>query len=1412
MFYKLVILFVLFLCNFQLFSQTTSTPTPFINGINLITGKAEELHKKKFEYTFHKDNKVKSIKEIDSSLVTEFNYFPRGTEVVENQTRKNVYHFYDNQLVSSVEHYQLNGSKWELYRKERLFWNKNAQLTSRVLEDARGVVNHCTMSAYNSKGQLIKETLYGNLSGICSIPVVIQKEGIPLSNGVESYSVNYEYAADGSLLKQSNDQGITTHYQYNKNKQCTGKLIGNQSQIISRCFYEYDSIGCLSKTIVDDGNGRDSHDLSGVTSRQIMATEASREAISFGQPLVIENQYLDLKTNGIVTLDKMLCRYSGKGELIQQDLYDADGKLLSSTKGDQTPVLSENNDEQYLPELQCTIVKDSNGNETKSFHDCFGRVIDVQLPQVLDENNCPYQPKIIQKYNICDYITSIQDPSGNVTETTYTARGKPACVTHPDGSTETFIYFLDGELSEKINRNGSKTVITRDSFGRTGSICDYSLNQQLTKRLVYSYEGTKIKTITDENAFTATLEYDGAGRKTGYSIQTKDGLRRVDYSEEKDNTEEGPENPIHSEVKMTGNNRGQFVKLEEIVDKQGIKQCKTYDALDRLENVASYNSLGIKLAEKDIRYNSANQKIVEKHHVYSQGKQIRTYTINWEYDINNKLTAIHEGVGTTSQKNTYHQYNIFGQLIKTVKPNGATLHYSYNEAGLMDKSWAGDQSFSYEYEYDNKHRLVEVHDLIHGYDQQRQYDSFDQLINEKCKTANMHYEYDGDGRCTLITLPDGSFIQYGYQDSLLSSIDRIGNNGSLLYSHGYSYDSESKMLQQSELAGKIGSIHYQYDHEKKLIGIKSPWWTEQVTSKDDCGRLTGWSNDDLIGKSKQTYSYTADGQLASDTDHNYVYDSVYNRINENGKNWAVNEINQLIQTQQCQFKYDQNGNMIEKSGPSGHLVYSYDAMDRLIKIELDRDHAIEYVYDAFNRRIAEKTISKKSTETAQYIYLQEKEIGKINEHGKIVELRIIGINKGSDTGAAVAIEIDGRTFAPIHDRSGSVRSLIDIKTKAVAECYRYSSFGVEEIYNANGDRIETSAVKNPWRYVSKRVEDKSHLVFFGLRYYDPEIGRWITPDPLSFADTPNLYAFVRNDAINHFDNYGLFSLSSIWEYAKETVSSCISYFRLGSQHFRNQLCAELYLPDSVCDSINCVGRALLGESTCLLLGNSIHKSHIDVYGEHEINDKVRITYINGILNNTYMLYENLDLISNSHGGVKVHYIFRGTKGWTWDIAKAIAIRIGYNLGYRSSHAYLLAETWRELIEEMGGVNGGGVIIHYAHSLGGSDTDRARTLLTPEEQKMIRVFTFGSATLVRNEGFQSVVNIISANDGVCSILLEPLGHIRNYFDPNSNVRKYGYYWQIPFWGIPIWPTDHLLNGYTYKPILLQLGEYFLEEFG
>jgi len=47
------------------------------------------------------------------------------------------------------------------------------------------------------------------------------------------------------------------------------------------------------------------------------------------------------------------------------------------------------------------------------------------------------------------------------------------------------------------------------------------------------------------------------------------------------------------------------------------------------------------------------------------------------------------------------------------------------------------------------------------------------------------------------------------------------------------------------------------------------------------------------------------------------------------------------------------------------------------------------------------------------------------------------------------------------------------------------------------------------------------LWYYKARMYEPELGRFLQPDPIGYDDSPNLYAYVLNDPINLIDPLGL---------------------------------------------------------------------------------------------------------------------------------------------------------------------------------------------------------------------------------------------------------------------------------------------------
>jgi hypothetical protein len=244
---------------------------------------------------------------------------------------------------------------------------------------------------------------------------------------------------------------------------------------------------------------------------------------------------------------------------------------------------------------------------------------------------------------------------------------------------------------------------------------------------------------------------------------------------------------------------------------------------------------------------------------------------------------------------------------------------------------------------------------------------------------------------------------------------------------------------------------------------------------------------------------------------------------------------------------------------------------------------------------------------------------------------------------------------------------------------------------------------------------------------------------------------------------------------------------------------QYFCLDPAEDHLAYILKTLLGNAVFQMSGYYVHPAASGIYGTGEIHDKVRITLINGILNFPDTHLENLEIFSTAHFGINIHYIFRPSEGWSHDVIGCIFSK----LGIVSDQAKTLAKTWKDLIQEMGGPEGGGTIIHYAHSIGGTETHSAKNLMTPEEQKLIRIYTIGSPTLIQQGGFQSVVNYVSKRDGVSFI--DIAGYIQGLLDPNSNVIYLDTYLGVPL-------IDHPLAVPAYRGIIEQLGREFIECYG
>jgi RHS repeat-associated protein len=101
-----------------------------------------------------------------------------------------------------------------------------------------------------------------------------------------------------------------------------------------------------------------------------------------------------------------------------------------------------------------------------------------------------------------------------------------------------------------------------------------------------------------------------------------------------------------------------------------------------------------------------------------------------------------------------------------------------------------------------------------------------------------------------------------------------------------------------------------------------------------------------------------------------------------------------------------------------------------------------------------------------------------------------------------------------YDDNGNVVALVNATDGTVSARYEYGPFG--EPISAAGPMAKV----NPFRFSTKYHDNETELVYYGFRYYDPSMGRWLSKDPLGVAGGANLYGFVGNDPIGAIDPYG----------------------------------------------------------------------------------------------------------------------------------------------------------------------------------------------------------------------------------------------------------------------------------------------------
>ncbi len=1167
----------------------------------------------------------------EKHTIYSFEYHSDNTVVTNaNNHKKKYVHKHDR--ITSIEdinyrskHYYWGTERIDSWKKPPT-GNKGNLLGSATLNNEGCGVSSCYYD-YDEHGNIVSETVCGNLTGTYPWAFWIDDSGKPKDPNIQQYQKYYKYSDKHLLIEQTEDEGPSFEYDY---KEGTDLLIAkytkDKSSIIQREFYEYDENSILRAKIVDDGNTKDKSSLSGITERHFTQIKPVSEKEGFGQglPEDIWEKYFDLSIGEYRLLKHTHYDYNKAGEVVEESTFDANDQKCYSTQyeynhkgllhkkidpvGNPTTITyDENLNKQYEKQentqfhtkfhydnanrltevieyhyddtkVRTAYEYDFMGNKTASIdrygqktyydYDPYNRVTKICFPD---------GTTIQKEYDIFDNVIKEVNQNGAVTTYAYTIRNAPTLISYPDGSTERFEYNKNGTLANKWDQCGTKTSYEYDILGRVTKTSLFDGTGSLLSTASNTYNSFHLISTTDAMGYTTFFTYDQAGRKieeykedeTNYgktafeydalgriattkkyfgpeknnfiaTCREYDNLGRVIIEANKDEAgycidwnyyvydargnctlkrtgylEEGNDADLvfiynskcectssTDECKNTTNYTYHHAATLQKTTQDALNNSteEHYDISGRLTSLIKKNPQGELTAACDFYYNGTGKKVKQVEKVVIDGIIDHEYVISWCYDTLDRIESVCE----QEEKTTYYSYDPCGRIKTITKPDGTTLSHYYDALGRLIMLNSSDKTISYSYVYDLHNNPLESKDSISGLTTRRTYDAWDRLTSDGLDGIHKtSYSYDALGRITTLTAPDNSSISYNYQNGYLCTIERNSPSSSITYTHSYlSYDKKGRVL-ESSLICDLGTAHFSYDKKGRNIALNTNHYSHTIPEDgfDAVGNLKTYHFTDHIGKSIQSYCYDDLYQLTSESgshNHTYAHDSINNRLSKNSSKHSIDSLNKITTDGKAHFTYDKNGNLIADES----LTYRYDALDRLIQA-----NDTHYIYDSFNRRIKK--------DDTYFLHQNLREIGTLY-NDSIQEFRVLGLGKGAELGASIAIELANNIYCPLHDFRGNIVALIDTKTAQPAETYRYTAFGECEV------QTHTSLPYNPWRFASKRYDPETGFTYFLHRYYNPNLGRWITPDPLGFADGPNIYAYVHNNPLARVDFYGLF--------------------------------------------------------------------------------------------------------------------------------------------------------------------------------------------------------------------------------------------------------------------------------------------------
>ncbi len=264
----------------------------------------------------------------------------------------------------------------------------------------------------------------------------------------------------------------------------------------------------------------------------------------------------------------------------------------------------------------------------------------------------------------------------------------------------------------------------------------------------------------------------------------------------------------------------------------------------------------------------------------------------------------------------------------------------------------------------------------------------------------------------------------------------------------------------------------------------------------------------------KSYSYDALGNILNKSDvGKYIYDG------SSSLTWAATYANPDAVTKAGAqvFGYDNSGNLISDS----IFNYSWNYKNQLLR-SIKTGKSVNYTYDENGQRILKAVAASSTIKTYYPNQYTEKENGIFRDRIYLGDTNIATIKNGT-------------IYYNHSDQLGS-SSIETNTTGQIVESLDYYPFGSVRLDE------KTSSYEANHKYTGKELDEETNLYYYGARYYNGKIGRFVSEDPaylavgdknkikqitdqelqqyLSDPQNLNSYSYVKNNPLIAIDSNG----------------------------------------------------------------------------------------------------------------------------------------------------------------------------------------------------------------------------------------------------------------------------------------------------